>query len=100
VRAWWWFVADRDSAYPPARVEAEVATLESGRHRVKLCADGLVRDLSLFVDRLAPGAEVDRQLVTAPAGETIELVVTGLADVDTAAIAGPPVCRTANDLRR
>ena len=98
VRAWWWFVPDRDCAYPPARLAIDSAVMAGGRHRVRLVADGLVRDLALFVDRLAPGADVDRQLVTALAGEPIELVISGLSELDAGALSGPPVCRTANDL--
>ncbi len=98
MRAWWWFVADRDVAYPPTPLEAEVDAVAPGRHRVRLVSDGLVRDLTLFVDRLAPGAEVDRQMITALAGEVIEVEVSGLADVDAVEISSPPVCRTANDL--
>lgn len=63
-----------------------------------MVADGLVRDLALFVDRLSPDAEADRQLVTALPGEPIELVVTGLPDLDATAITRRPICRTANDL--
>ena len=98
MRAWWWFVADRDVAYPPTPLEAEVDAVAPGRHRVRLVSDGLVRDLTLFVDRLAPGAEVDRQMISALAGEVIEVEVSGLADVDAVEISSPPVCRTANDL--
>jgi beta-mannosidase len=97
-RAWWWFVADREFAYRVPTLDLDVERVEGDRHRITLGADGLVRDLALFVDRLSPGAEVDRQLVTALPGEPIELAVTGLPDLDASAITSRPVCRTANDL--
>ncbi len=97
-RAWWWFVADRDFAYPAPRFDVDVTTEAPGRHRVRLVPDRLVRDLALFVDRLAPGAEVDRQLITALPGEPIDLVVTGLDTVDETVLSTRPVGRTANDL--
>jgi beta-mannosidase len=98
TRAWWWFVADRDFAYAAPRFDVAVMTEAPGRHRIRLVADRLVRDVALFVDRLAPGAEVDRQLVTALAGEPIDLVVTGLDTADGTVLATRPICRTANDL--
>jgi beta-mannosidase len=97
-RAWWWFVADRDFAYPTPRFDAEVTTEAPGRHRLRLVPDSMVRDLALFVDRLVPSAEVDRQLVTALPGEPIELVVSGLDAPDPTVLSTRPVCRTANDL--
>ncbi len=100
MRAWWFFVVDRDVRYPRVALTAEVEPLAPRRHLVRLRADGLIRDLSLFVDRLVPSAEVDRQLVTALAGEVIELEVTGLPDVDVDLLCRRPVCRTANDLGR
>jgi beta-mannosidase len=97
-RAWWWFVADRDFAYPRPTFAVELERLGGERHRLTLVADRLVRDLAVFVDRLSPDAEVDRQLVTALPGEPVELLVTGLADLDAFVVSRPPVCRTANDL--
>jgi beta-mannosidase len=97
-RAWWWFVADKDLAYPGPAVDAEVEVLAPRRHRLTLVSATLVRDLALFADRLAPGAEVDRQLVTALPGEPIELIITGLDDLDPTVLTRGPICRTANDL--
>ena len=100
-RAWWWFVADRQFDYPVPTIAAEVDALAPRRHRVILVGDTLVRDLALFVDRLSPAAEVDRQLVTALPGEPIELIITGLADLgdlDPTVLTRGPICRTANDL--
>jgi len=98
LRAWWWFGPDRDFDYPVPGIDTEVEPIAPGRHRVTLVASALVRDLALFVDRLSPGAEVDRQLVTALPGEAIELTVTGLDAVDPGVISSRPVLRTANDL--
>jgi beta-mannosidase len=101
-RAWWWFVADKDFEYPVQTIVAAVEARAPGRHQVTLVSDTLVRDLTLFVDRLAPAAEVDRQLVTALPGEPIELTITGLDDLDDldpTVLTRPPICRTANDCR-
>jgi beta-mannosidase len=97
-RAWWWFVADKDFAHPEPVIDVAVEALGPARHRVVLVGATLVRDLALFVDRLSPAAEVDHQLVTALAGEPIELVVTGLDDLDPTILTERPICRTANDL--
>jgi beta-mannosidase len=97
-RAWWWFVADKDFAHPEPVIDVAVEALGRARHRVVLVGATLVRDLALFVDRLSPAAEVDHQLVTALAGEPIELVVTGLDDLDPTILTERPICRTANDL--
>ena len=97
-RAWWWFVADREFDYRAPTFDVHLEHVDREWHRVTLVADRLVRDLAVFVDRLSPAAEVDRQLVTALPGEPVELQVAGLADLDATAISHPPVCRTANDL--
>ena len=97
-RAWWWFVADRDFAYPMPTFDVHVERVDPEQHRVTVVADGLVRDLAVFVDRLSPAAEIDRQLITALPGEPVELHVTGLADLDATVVSRRPICRTANDL--
>jgi beta-mannosidase len=97
-RSWWWFVEDRDFDYRAPTLDVHFERVDRECHRVTLVADRLVRDLAVFVDRLSPAAEVDRQLVTALPGEPVELQVTGLANLDATAISRRPVCRTANDL--
>jgi beta-mannosidase len=91
------FVEDVDLALDPDALEATVTPVDGGL-RVDLVASSLVRDITLLVDRLDPGARVDDALVTLPAGATVSLVVTTDRSLDPAALTSAPVLRTANDL--
>jgi beta-mannosidase len=94
-RATWFYVEDKDFAYPQPALDVEV---EGGANPlVRVTARTLVRDLALFADRLNPAAEVDDMLVTLLPGESREFRVSGVS-----ALAGGdlkfPVLRCANDL--
>jgi beta-mannosidase len=96
-RAWWFFAEDRDLAYPKAEYDTAVAPTADGA-RVTVTARTLLRELTLFPDRLDPSAQVDRALVTLLPGESTTFTVTAGAPLDPSALTAPPVLRCVNDL--
>ncbi|MGO2746503.1 glycoside hydrolase family 2 protein [Microbacterium sp.] len=97
-RGLWWFAEPRDSALAAPGLTAEVARRDDGSHDVTIAAGALTRDLTLLVDRLAPDATVDRGLVTLLPGEQAVFRITGVAEVDAAAVLHPLVARSGNQL--
>jgi beta-mannosidase len=91
-RAFWFFAPDRDLAYPPAAWDAEVVD-----DRVTVTARTILRDLTLFPDRLDPAASADTALVTLLPGESVTFAVTGAGPLDPAALTTRPVLRAVND---
>ncbi|HET8661884.1 MAG TPA: glycoside hydrolase family 2 protein [Micromonosporaceae bacterium] len=106
-RAWWFFAEDRDLAYPAAGYDAAVApgaavtpdAVSTPGALVTVTARALLRDLTLFPDRLDPSATVDRALVTLLPGESVTFVVTSSLPLDPQALTTRPVLRFANDIR-
>ncbi|WFE96768.1 glycoside hydrolase family 2 protein [Micromonospora sp. WMMD987] len=96
-RALWFFAEDRDAHWPAARYEATVEQVVGGQ-RVRVTARTVLRDLTLFPDRLDPTAEVDAALVTLLPGESATFTVTCGAPLDPAALTARPVLRCVNDL--
>jgi beta-mannosidase len=96
-RAWWFFAEDRDLAYPRPTFDVAVEPVAGGVS-VTVTAGTLLRDLTLFPDRLDPAATVDRALVTLLPGESATFAVHGAMPVDAATLTGRPVLRFANDL--
>jgi beta-mannosidase len=100
ARAVWWFGEDVDLAYPRAAADVAVRPGDGGV-AVDVTARTLLRDLTLFPDRLDPAATVDDMLVTLLPGESVTFHVAGgaaLHDVAAETWATVPVLRTANDL--
>ncbi|MFC7757647.1 glycoside hydrolase family 2 protein [Catellatospora bangladeshensis] len=62
-QAWWFYAEDRDTDYPAARYETNVEPVPGG-YAVTVTAGTILRDLTLFPDRLDPAATVDQSLVT------------------------------------
>ncbi|MFY1655220.1 glycoside hydrolase family 2 protein [Solwaraspora sp. WMMB762] len=96
-RAWWFFAEDNEVDYPAAGYEAAVEPTDGGL-RVTVTARTVLRDLTLYPDRLDPAAEVDRALVTLLPGESTEFVVRTGVDLDPAALTSRPVLRCVNDI--
>ncbi|WP_329007758.1 glycoside hydrolase family 2 protein [Micromonospora rifamycinica] len=96
-RALWFFAEDRDAHWPAARYEATVQEVDGGC-RVRVTARTVLRDLTLFPDRLDPTAEVDAALVTLLPGESATFTVSCGAPLDPAALTARPVLRCVNDL--
>ncbi|MFG2104179.1 glycoside hydrolase family 2 protein [Micromonospora echinaurantiaca] len=95
-RALWFFAEDRDVRWPAARWEALVEPVDGGQ-RVRVTAATVLRDLSLFPDRLDPAATVDEALVTLLPGESATFTVRSPAPLDPVALTTRPVLRFVND---
>ena len=87
---------------PAAAYQVTVVPTEDG-YDVRLEAKALVKDATLFPDRLDPRARVDTALVTLPAGAMHTFRVTGtesdgIAGLGEVALTAKPVLRSVNDL--
>ncbi|TDB80676.1 glycoside hydrolase family 2 protein [Micromonospora sp. KC721] len=96
-RALWFFAEDRDMQWPAAEWDAAVEPAGDGL-RVRVTARTVLRDLTLFPDRLDPSAQVDRALVTLLPGESTTFTVTADGPLDPAALTNRPVLRCVNDI--
>ncbi|SCF40096.1 beta-mannosidase [Micromonospora purpureochromogenes] len=96
-RALWFFAEDREIDWPAARFDATVEPGGDGR-RVRVTARTVLRDLTLFPDRLDPSAEVDRALVTLLPGESTTFTVSAERPLDPVALTARPVLRCVNDI--
>jgi beta-mannosidase len=97
VRAWWFFAEDRNMAYPPPAYDASVTPVDDG-YLVTVTARVLLRDVTLFPDRLDPAATVDDALVTLLPGERFTFRVRSRAALAPDALTRAPVLRCVNDL--
>ncbi|GAA5183692.1 glycoside hydrolase family 2 protein [Rugosimonospora acidiphila] len=96
--AWWFFAEDRDIAYPEPRFTASVE--EAGDTvLVTVSAQTILRDLTLFPDRLDPAASVDEALVTLLPGESATFTVRGSRSLPADQLRDRPVLRCVNDVR-
>ncbi|MGQ5262235.1 glycoside hydrolase family 2 protein [Micromonospora sp. ZYX-F-536] len=98
-RALWFFAEDRDVDWPAAAWDATVEPVDGGQ-RVRVTARTVLRDLTLYPDRLDPSAEVDEALVTLLPGESVTLTVRADAALDPALLTARPVLRCVNDLAK
>ncbi|MFC8619504.1 glycoside hydrolase family 2 protein [Micromonospora purpureochromogenes] len=96
-RALWFFAEDREVDWPAARFDATVASDEDGQG-VRVTARTVLRDLTLFPERLDPSAEVDRALVTLLPGESATFTVRADTALDPVALTARPVLRCVNDI--
>ncbi|GIH12690.1 glycoside hydrolase family 2 protein [Rugosimonospora africana] len=96
--AWWFFAEDRDIAYPEARFTAS-AEHADGAVLVTVTAQSILRDLTLFPDRLDPSADVDDALVTLLPGESATFTVRSARPLPVPDLLSRPVLRCVNDIR-
>nr|WP_232534261.1 glycoside hydrolase family 2 protein [Plantactinospora sp. KBS50] len=96
-RALWFFAEDRELDWVAADYTAEVDPVPGG-YRVRVNARTLLRDLTLYPDRLDPAASVDEALCTLLPGETATFTVRSTATLDPAALVTRPVLRCVNDI--
>jgi beta-mannosidase len=97
TRAWWWFAEDRVADLPAARYDAVAKATEDGM-AVTVTAHTLLRDLTLFPDRLDPAAEADDAMITLLPGETATFIVRTSEQLDPAGLTARPVLRCVNDI--
>lgn len=98
ARAAWFFEEDPALAFDERPYAVAVRETPGGYEAV-VTASGLVKDLTLLVDRVDPSARVDSALVTLLAGEEHRFAITAPAGLDPRLFAAPHVVRSANDLR-
>ena len=98
ARGLWWFSEPRDSRLLPPDLTADVRHVARETFDVSITAGGVVRDLTLLVDRIDPNASVDRGLVSLLPGEQAVFRVSGVADLDAASVLEPLVARSGNQL--
>jgi beta-mannosidase len=96
TRAWWFFAEDKDIDYPAADYDATVEPVDGGL-RVTVSARTILRDVTLFPDRLEPSATVDDALVNLLPGESVVFTVTTAAPLSPEALTTRPVLRCVND---
>ncbi|MFI5844955.1 glycoside hydrolase family 2 protein [Catenuloplanes sp. NPDC051500] len=97
-RALWFFAEDKDITYPIPGYDSEVTETEYG-YDVTVTARTVLRDLTIFPDRLDPGASVDSALVTLLPGEITTFQVRTDSPLDAARLTARPVLRCVNDVR-
>ncbi|RKN49410.1 glycoside hydrolase family 2 protein [Micromonospora endolithica] len=97
-RALWLFAEDRDVRWPAPALDAVVEPVDGGQ-RVRVTARSVLRDLTLFPDRLDASAEVDEALVTLLPGESATFTVRSGTPLDPAALTTRPVLRCVNDMK-
>jgi beta-mannosidase len=97
IRSLWFFGEDRDLALDRSPLHATAWRVEGG-FRVKVTAEGLVRDLALLVDKVDPEAVVDDMIVTLLPGESVVFDIVSRADVDPSVFTEARMLRTDNSL--
>lgn len=98
IRGLWWFAEPRDSALADPGLTAEVRRVEGETFDVTITAGGVVRDLTLLVDRLNSRAAVDRGLVSLLPGERAVFRISGVSELDATSVLAPLVARSGNQL--
>lgn len=97
-RATWYFDADKNLEYPEPVYSAAVIAEPNG-YRIDIEAKSLLRDLSLFADRIDPAAVADDMLLTLLPGERASISVTTEFSGNPDRFTRSPQLRCANDLR-
>nr|WP_245674771.1 glycoside hydrolase family 2 protein [Herbidospora cretacea] len=95
-RAFGFFAEDIRIDWPVARFDTHVDRVAEG-YRVSVHAHTLLRDLTIFPDRLDPYASVDDMLLTLLPGESAEVTITSDQDLDPEALVRRPVLRVLNE---
>ncbi|MEU4482623.1 glycoside hydrolase family 2 protein [Micromonospora sp. NPDC023966] len=96
-RALWFFAEDKDISWPTPQYDAVVQPTADG-NRVRVTARTILRDLTLFPDRLHPAATVDEALVTLLPGESANFTVQAPTPLVPSDLTRRPVLRCGNDL--
>ncbi|MEV6816333.1 glycoside hydrolase family 2 protein [Micromonospora sp. NPDC051296] len=95
-RALWFFAEDREIDWPSAAFDAVVEPTY-GAQQVRVTARTILRDLTLYPDRLHPSAQADDALRTLLPGESAIFTVRSETPLDPTALTTHPVLRCVND---
>ena len=96
-RSFWWAAPDKQSGHPDP--EFRVGVSDGGR-TVVVHADTLLRDLTLYPERLHPEAGRGRRRGDASSGESHTFRIETPVDLDADALLSKPVLRTSSELAR
>ncbi|WP_285599960.1 hypothetical protein [Kineosporia sp. NBRC 101731] len=99
LRATHLFARDRDLSYAPAPVLTSARRTRDG-YAVTVTAQSFTRDVTLLAGRAHPDAAADEALVSLLAGESHTFRVRTPEPVALSSLTGPPVVRSANEVRR
>jgi beta-mannosidase len=95
VRILHFFEPDKSLEYPAAEFDSAVERTAQG-YRVTVTAKTLVRDLTLFADRLDPRARVDVQMLNLLPGEAGIFNIVCETNLDPRALTAFPVLQALN----
>lgn len=98
-RATWFFRYDKDLAYPAPEFDAQLTRHASELH-LTITAQTLLRDLTIYPDRLDPNATIDDQAVTLLPGDTRTFTINTPRDLPLEALTTRPVLQVANHYGR
>ncbi|MEO7589212.1 MAG: glycoside hydrolase family 2 protein [Arachnia sp.] len=96
-RAWWWFAEDVDVEFPAPCFRTDVVGTADG-YAVTVTAESLVKEVSLFPDRLSADAVVDDVLVSLLPGESHTFRITTEAQLEIDSLIRSPVLRSTSEL--
>jgi beta-mannosidase len=99
AETWWFFAEDKDIPYPPARFTTSVTELP-GAVQLTVTARTILRDLTVFPDRLDPHAVVSDALVTLLPGDQFSFTIRTSATLSIEHLSSRPVLRCINDIPR
>jgi beta-mannosidase len=91
----WFFLPDKDLAYPQADYTATVSR-DGDEYRMTVGAKSLLRDVCVFADRLDPNATVSEQLVTLLPGDGFTFVIKSTRPLTKEQLTLPSVLRCVN----
>jgi len=98
-RATWFFDVDKHLHYPPGELTSTLSR-EGETHRLTIIAKTLVRDLSIFIDRLDPDATINDQLVTLLPGESVTFEIRSKQTLTIEQLTSVPVLQCVNQFGR
>ncbi|SDQ26771.1 beta-mannosidase [Curtobacterium sp. UNCCL20] len=93
-RAVWTPAPDKDMRWEPARYRTTFTPIGDDGLALVVEAEGLVRDLLVQPDRVAPGGTVDRGFMTMLPGEAVSFRLRGVTEADVPALREAPVITT------
>jgi beta-mannosidase len=93
-RTWWWFAPDLKLSLTPPNL---TATWEHDGDSLlaTITTDVLVRDLTIYPDRLVADATIDHQMISLLPGESTVVRISGLGTADPEQLLSRPYCWSA-----